>query len=82
MRLRGEVDDVVDPLLREEARDEVGVRDVALDEAVAGVPLELALVLAPPRVSEDVEVHEAFDCVGERDPEEGGADETAASRDE
>ncbi len=73
-----------DPLdAREEAGDEVAVADVAVDELVAGVGLDVAQVLEVPGVGQLVEVDDADVRVAPEDvADEVAADEAGAPRDE
>ena len=57
MRLGGEMDDALDA--GKEAGDEVAVADVAVDEFVTRIGLDIAEVLEVPGVSQLVEVDDA-----------------------
>jgi hypothetical protein len=79
VRLRGEVDDGVELLLREQPLGEVEVADVAVDEADVE-PVEVPLVAG---VREEVEDDDAVVRLPlEPVTDEGGADEAGGAGDE
>ena len=80
--LRREVDDRRGAVLGEEPRDEVAVADVAADEEVVGVVLEVGQVVEVARVREQVEVHDARQVALARQAHEVGADEPGAAGDQ
>ena len=81
MALGGDVDDAVDTLGG--TGDVVGIGDIAMDERVARVVLEVAHVLGAPGVRQQVDVDDMqVGMLAQQAPHEVRANEAAAAGDE
>jgi hypothetical protein len=81
MRLGGEVEDGGGLVLGEDAGEEGGVGDVAVNEDVAGVGLEVGQVFGIARVGEGVEIDDGV-AGGDGEMNEVRTDEASAPGDE
>jgi hypothetical protein len=80
MRLGGSINDALDPMLLQQASDEVLIGDVAVDKSISRVPVETLCVRWIAGILEGVEIHDLMTALNDETPDKMRADEPRPSR--